>query len=63
MTYIQAQWERFFSRKYERKHKDVLDEKFGNVAVTQAIDEETLAKISIFAIDHAADTEHPMTCD
>lgn len=62
MTLIQAQWERFFDRKYERKHRKVVDDKFGGVPVTEAIDEETLEKIRKFAIDHAADTDQPMTC-
>jgi cytochrome c5 len=62
MTLIQAQWERFFKRKYERKHRSVVDEKFGGVPVTEAISPEVLEKIQGFAIDHAADTDQPMTC-
>lgn len=62
MTLIQAQWERFFDRKYERKHRKVTDDKFGGVPVTEAISPEVLEKIRDFAIDHAADTDQPMTC-
>ena len=62
MTLIQAQWERFFDRKYERKHRKVIDEKFGGVPVTEAISPEVLDKIRTFSIDHAADTDQPMTC-
>jgi len=62
MTLIQAQWERFFDRKYERKHRKVNDEQFGGVPVTEAISPEVLEKIRTFAIDHAADTDQPMTC-
>ena len=62
MTLIQAQWERFFDRKYERKHRKVTDEKYGGVPVTEAISPEILEKIRTFAIDHAADTDQPMTC-
>jgi len=62
MTLIQAQWERFFDRKYERKHRKVVDEKYGGVPVTEAISPEVLEKIRTFAIDHAADTDQPMTC-
>ena len=62
MTLIQAQWERFFDRKYERKHRKVADDKFGGVPVTEAISPEVLEKIRTFAIDHAADTDQPMTC-
>ena len=62
MTLIQAQWERFFDRKYERKHRKVNDDKYGGVPVTEAISPEILEKIRNFAIDHAADTDQPMTC-
>ena len=62
MTLIQAQWERFFDRKYERKHRKVIDDKFGGVPVTEAISAEDLEKIRNFSIDHAADTDQPMTC-
>ncbi len=61
MTLIQAQWERFFDRKYERKHRKVNDDKYGGVPVTEAISPEVLEKIRNFSIDHAADTDQPMT--
>jgi len=62
MTLIQAQWERFFKRKFERKHRKVNDDKFEGQPVTEAISPEVLDKIRGFAIDHAADTDQPMTC-
>ena len=62
MSLIQAQWERFFDRKYERKHRKVIDAKYGDLPVTEAISAEDLEKIREFAIDHAADTDQPMTC-
>lgn len=62
MTLIQAQWERFFDRKYERKHRKVIDEQRGGVPVTEAIPPDVLEKIRVFVIDHAADTDQPMTC-
>ncbi len=62
MTLIQSQWERFFDRKYERTHRKVIDEKYGNQPVTDAISPEVLEKIREFAVDHAADTDQPMTC-
>lgn len=62
MTLISDQWIRFFERKYERKHKGVLDPAHGNRPVTEVIDPELLELIKNFAIEHAADSEHPMTC-
>lgn len=62
MSLIQAQWERFFDRKFERAHRKVIDDKFGGQPVTEAISPEDLEKIREFAIDHAADTDQPMTC-
>ena len=62
MTLIQDQWERFFDRKYERAHRKVNDDKYGGVPVTEAISPEVLEKIRDFAVDHAADTDQPMTC-
>lgn len=62
VSYIQIQWERFFDKKYKRKHKKVLDEHHGGQPVMDVIDSETLEKIRKFTIDHAADTDQPMTC-
>ena len=62
MSLIQAQWERFFDRKFERAHRKVIDDKFDSQPVTEAISPEDLEKIREFAIDHAADTDQPMTC-
>ena len=62
MTLISVQWERFFDRKYERTHKDVIDEAHGGKPVTETISPEVLEAIRQFSIDHAADSESPMTC-
>ena len=60
VTLIQDQWQKFFETKYAAKHKDVAfpDGK----KVSDVITPELLAKISKFTIDHAADSEQPMTC-
>ncbi len=62
MTLISSQWIRFFERKYERTHKDVIDAKHGEKPVIHAISPEDLEVIKNFAIEHAADSENPMTC-
>lgn len=62
MTLIQDQWKRFFKDKYEPKHRDVVDPQHEGRKVVDVITPDMLEKITKFAIDHAADSEHPMTC-
>lgn len=62
MTLIGDQWVRFFDQKYEAAHKSVLDPAHDNKPVLEAIPPETLKEIRKWTIDHAADSEHPMTC-
>ena len=62
MTLIQDQWATFFDDKFVKSHQDVLDPNHDNQPVTEVISEEDLEKIKQWAIDHAADSEHPMTC-
>ena len=62
MSLIQDQWKRFFDRKFVRTHKDVIDYKHGGKPVTETISPEDLGLIKEFAIEGAADSEHPMTC-
>jgi hypothetical protein len=62
MTLIQDQWSRFFEKNYVDSHSGVMDPKHDNKPVTEVISEEDLEVIKNFAIDHAADSEQPMTC-
>ena len=62
MTMIQDQWDRFFDKKYVDSHSGVMDPNHDNKPVTEVISDEDLQKIKEFAIDHAADSEQPMTC-
>jgi Spy/CpxP family protein refolding chaperone len=62
MTLIQDQWQRFFDEKYVDSHSDVNDPNHGDKPVTEVISPANLELIKKFAIDHAADSEHPMTC-
>jgi len=62
MTMIQDQWERFFDKEFVDSHSAVVDPNHDNKPVTEVISEEDLEKIKAFAIDHAADSEQPMTC-
>lgn len=62
MTLIQDQWEEFFEEDYVASHKDVTDPHHGGAKVLEEITPEMLKLMKKFAVDHAADSEHPMTC-
>lgn len=62
MTLIQDQWTRFFDDKYQASHEGVTDPNHDNKPVTEAISDEDLEVLKAWTIDHAADSEHPMTC-
>jgi hypothetical protein len=62
MTLIQDQWERFFEEKFVDSHSGVMDPNHDNKPVTEVISEDDLELIKSFAVDHAADSEQPMTC-
>ena len=62
MTLIGDQWNRFFDKKYVDSHSGVMDPNHDNKPVTEVISEEHLEMIKKFAVDHAADSEQPMTC-
>ena len=62
MSLIQDQWDRFFEEDFVETHSGVIDGNHDNKPVTEAISEEDLEMIKKFAVDHAADSEQPMTC-
>ena len=62
LTLTQEQWERFFDKKFQPSHKNVVDEKHGGGKVPDVITPDMLKKIRKFAVDHAADSESPATC-
>ena len=62
MTLIQDQWTRFFEEDYVDSHSAVMDPNHDNKPVTEVISEDDLEMIKKFAVDHAADSEQPMTC-
>jgi hypothetical protein len=62
MTLIQDQWETFFDEKFEETHKGVNDPNHGDKPVTEVLSAEDLEVLAKWTIDHAADSEQPMTC-
>ena len=62
MTYIMEQWEEFFDDLWVETHGEVPCLKDKTKKVTDGFDEDMLKKIKKFCVDHAADSEQPMTC-
>ena len=62
MTYIMEQWEEFFDDLWLESHGEITSPSDKTKKVTEVLDKETLKKIRKFCVDHAADSEQPMTC-
>ena len=62
MSLIQDQWETFFDEDFEEAHKGIKDPNYDNKPVTDVLTEEEFEALKKWTIDHAADSEQPMTC-
>lgn len=62
MSYIMEQWEEFFDELWTETHGELVCPTDKTKKVTDGFDEDMLKKIRKFCIDHAADSEQPMTC-
>ena len=62
MTLIQEQWEEFFDTNLADTHKDVTCPKDKSKKMLDVLDKDMIKKIRAFCVDHAADSESPMTC-
>jgi len=62
MSLIIEQWEEFYDGGFAEAHKDVVCPKDETRKVTDVFDEDMLKKLKKFCVDHAADSEQPMTC-
>jgi len=62
MTLIADQWDEFFDEYYLEAHEEVPSLEDESKSVTEFLDDEVLKKIHKFCVDHAADSEQPMTC-
>ncbi len=62
MSLIQEQWERFFKEKLRPSHEKLGDPKGSGKKLFEVLTPEMLEKLKKFAVDHAADSEQPMTC-
>ena len=62
LTLIQDQWNRFFDKKFVSSHGELEAPDASGKRLLEALDDEMIKKIRKFAVDHAADSESPMTC-
>ena len=62
MSLIQDQWATFFEEDFEEAHEGVNDPNHDNAPVTEVLTEEEFEALAKWTIDHAADSEQPMTC-
>ncbi len=62
MSLIMDQWETFFEEDFEETHKELNDPNNDNTPVTDVLTEEEFEALAKWTIDHAADSEQPMTC-
>ncbi len=62
MTLIEEQWEEFFDELWVETHQEVVCPKDEKKTVTDMWNDEMLKAVRKFCMDHAADSEQPMTC-
>ena len=62
MSLIMDQWDEFYDETFAETHKEVACPKDEDKMVTDMIDKDMIKKLRKFCVDHAADSEQPMTC-
>jgi hypothetical protein len=62
MSLIVEQWEEFFDGDFAETHNTVVCPSDPEKMVSDHFSKDMLKKIKKFCIDHAADSEQPMTC-
>ena len=62
MSLIMEQWDEFYDGVFQETHKDVACPKDETKLVPAAFDKDMIKKLRKFCVDHAADSEQPMTC-
>ena len=62
MTLIMEQWDEIFQDTYVETHQEMACPKDETKMLTDVLTEDALKKVQKFCVDHAADSEQPMTC-
>ena len=62
MSLIGEQWEEFFDESLVETHQDLPCPGNKEAKLLDTLDKDLIKKLRKFCIDHAADSEQPMTC-
>ncbi len=62
MSLIMEQWEELFDGEFAEIHQDVACPSDKDSKVVDHLDKDMIKKLKKFCVDHAADSEQPMTC-
>jgi hypothetical protein len=62
MSLIGEQWEEFFDELIVESHQDLACPGNDEAKLLDVLDKDLLKKLRSFCVDHAADSEQPMTC-
>ena len=62
MSLIGDQWEEFFDEDLVETHKDLPCPGNKDAKLLETLDKDLIKKLRNFCVDHAADSEQPMTC-
>ena len=62
MSLIMDQWDEFFDDTFAETHQELTFPKDEKTKLVDVIDKDMIKKLRKFCVDHAADSEQPMTC-
>jgi hypothetical protein len=62
MSLIMDQWDEFFDETFPETHKEIPSPQDEKKMVPDMFDKDMIKKLRKFCVDHAADSEEPMTC-
>jgi|GEM_PF-1143110 len=62
MSLIMDQWDEFFDDIYPENHVNLVCPGDDGKKLSDVLDKNMIKKIRKFCVDHAADSEQPMTC-
>jgi hypothetical protein len=62
MSLIMDQWDEFYDETFAESHAEVSGELTDGNPLPEFLTKDMIKKLRKFCVDHAADSEQPMTC-